>query len=482
MPAATSSNSAESDGGIDGGMNGGENALTASGTTTVSKPTSTSSLPKSDKPKPHRCDLCKRGFARLEHLKRHYRSHTKEKPFECPQCKRCFARRDLLSRHQNKLHSIKTPLTKLRKGSSQESMASSAAGAGGPNRVQKNSIANPSRGAGAMNITNPSRGTETMRPRANTISNIEGVHLQVSMDQAAAASLTARNQNHAVYPNHGHSRHPSLTELPMNRNYGFGGPRGTGGMSTALDSRGINHALPPKLETSLLHRMDYSNPLRTAPVAGCYSNSAFEFNNFRNFGFPPGDGSTINPNALHFNDSPQSMAVDSVDPFQPNFSDMSTIPMLDDNFDWSPMGANFSQMNFDGSNENAIDGSSSSVISTASHSGISEGVMLDGSNTTANSTSIWQQPLSGHPLMTSNFVDHGNQSFANLPNGNSISPHTLSHTLPHTLPYNSPHTLPHALPYTPPQILPYASPPQIPGTLYFPTPAQLGPDSSGMGN
>lgn len=37
-------------------------------------------------------DCATRGgaFARLEHLKRHERSHTKGTPFECPECKRCL--------------------------------------------------------------------------------------------------------------------------------------------------------------------------------------------------------------------------------------------------------------------------------------------------------------------------------------------------------------------------------------------------------
>ncbi|ODQ63357.1 hypothetical protein NADFUDRAFT_84492 [Nadsonia fulvescens var. elongata DSM 6958] len=63
-----------------------------------------SSVIKTDKPRPHVCLICTRSFARLEHLKRHERSHTKEKPFECPVCQRCFARRDLLLRHKQKLH------------------------------------------------------------------------------------------------------------------------------------------------------------------------------------------------------------------------------------------------------------------------------------------------------------------------------------------------------------------------------------------
>lgn len=60
---------------------------------------------RTDKPRPHVCQICTRGFARLEHLKRHERSHTNEKPFQCAACGRCFARRDLVLRHQQKLHS-----------------------------------------------------------------------------------------------------------------------------------------------------------------------------------------------------------------------------------------------------------------------------------------------------------------------------------------------------------------------------------------
>ncbi|QID83545.1 DNA-binding transcription factor adr1 [Saccharomyces pastorianus] len=51
------------------------------------------------------CEVCTRAFARQEHLKRHYRSHTNEKPYPCGLCNRCFTRRDLLIRHAQKIHS-----------------------------------------------------------------------------------------------------------------------------------------------------------------------------------------------------------------------------------------------------------------------------------------------------------------------------------------------------------------------------------------
>src|ERR1700730_3765698 len=93
--------------------------------------------PKTDKPRPHICATCTRSFARLEHLKRHERSHTKEKPFECPECSRCFARRDLLLRHQQKLHLTTTPSSRPR------NTCRESTGAAGPGstRVRKNSIA-----------------------------------------------------------------------------------------------------------------------------------------------------------------------------------------------------------------------------------------------------------------------------------------------------------------------------------------------------
>ena len=41
---------------------------------------------------PFSCNICKRSYTRVDHLARHYRSHTREKPFECETCGKGFAR------------------------------------------------------------------------------------------------------------------------------------------------------------------------------------------------------------------------------------------------------------------------------------------------------------------------------------------------------------------------------------------------------
>lgn len=70
------------------------------------------------KPRLFVCQVCTRAFARLEHLRRHERSHTKEKPFTCGVCQRKFLRRDLLLRHAQKLHAgCLDAITRLRRKS-----------------------------------------------------------------------------------------------------------------------------------------------------------------------------------------------------------------------------------------------------------------------------------------------------------------------------------------------------------------------------
>lgn len=266
---------------------------------------------------------------------------------------------------------------------------------------------------------------------------------------AAANATVARN---AHVPTH--SRHPSLAGLPMQNDYQFGG------MSASLGQRGMNHGLP-KLETHSFNNIDFGGGLRTAPVIGGF-NQDFDFE-----GLLFGPGSTINPNALHYNDSPQSMAIDSTSPYHQAFPDMSASQTLEENFDW--MNGFEHQMSFNDGNENAIDESSPSAISTASQSGISE-VMLDGSNNPAGSSaSMWHQSMMAPPLMTPNpfTMDLGGQGFHDLMHGGPMSPHNLSQKPSDA--YFS----------TPPPSMNSFSPVVLPGltTQSFHPPMNLGPET-----
>jgi hypothetical protein len=214
--------------------------------------------PKTDKPRPHICATCTGSFTRLEHLKRHERSHTKEKPFECLECSRCFARRDDLLRHQQKLHSTITAPSKPRSG-----RIRSAAGIAGSG-VRKNSVADNGGSGGA-------------RPRANTFSTLDSAALGILSD-------SGMNVGRNFHP--GHSQHNSLNGLSGGAAFDYRG-------MSAAQHTGL-HSLP-KLETSLS-----SNPsggLRTAPPYGRFG---VEFG-MHSFGFGTSSGNSINSHALHLN-------------------------------------------------------------------------------------------------------------------------------------------------------------------------------------
>ncbi|KFA77510.1 hypothetical protein S40288_04249 [Stachybotrys chartarum IBT 40288] len=366
----------------------------AASTITVNTKTPNFPPPKTDKPRPHVCATCQRSFARLEHLKRHERSHTKEKPFECPECARCFARRDLLLRHQQKLHNTTTPSARPR------NRRESASGVGpGQSRARKNSIVGAN-GAG------PAGAATSMRPRANTISHI---------DPTAIQFMTASVSTPRGMPST-HNRHHSLIGLPMhNFDHAFTS------MSTAMMQRGVQHTLP-KLETNQLGSGDFNlmNGLRTAPALAGFD-SDFDFDSLYLAG-----NSTINPNALHLSDSPQSMAIEQTPPFGASLGDMASIQSFDDGYEWLTGGFEH-QMSFQ-ANDAVVDESSPSALSTASQSGISD-VMVDGSNhpVPAGTSTMWQPSVMGPPQLPNPFaMDINGSVFPDLLNGAPLSPQPAS--------------------------------------------------------
>lgn len=260
---------------------------------------SNTTLPKVDKPRPHVCGTCQRCFARLEHLKRHERSHTKEKPFECDDCLRCFARRDLLLRHQQKLHMNITPSSKSR--NRRDSTVTNFATTVGSGRVRKNSQAT-------------GHGPVSGRPRAKTIGHIEG-----ALMTAVNPTAITRQENPRT-----HNRHLSLVGLPNRYEY-----QQLPAVPTATCQRASSNCLP-KLETENFAGIDYGNGIRTAPITGGFNYDV----NCDGYMMPP--NSTINPNALHYSDAPCPMVFDDLSPYQPDLMIRNTENRHppDESLDW----------------------------------------------------------------------------------------------------------------------------------------------------
>jgi len=259
-------------------------------------------LPKTNKPRPHVCITCMRSFARLDHLRRHKRSHTNEKPFACTDCTKCFARSDLLLRHRQKLH-----LTTSRPRSGQRDSVDQASTV----RFRKISVA--------------TNAASTMRPRAYALSHV---------DDTTIGMLASSSQSVGRRFTPGHSHRNSISGLPEGQWFGYRG------MSTShVSTVGL-----PKPETSGL-AMDLSSCLSTAPP---FDGFGAEFN----MGLPQGQGNTINHmNGMH------GFGIDQPASFHPMFYSPFIPPSITDDdgaFDWMVQGFE-NNMSFYQANENAMD-------------------------------------------------------------------------------------------------------------------------------
>ena len=218
--------------------------------------------------------------------------------------------------------------------------------------------------SGAANAATTSV-TGTMRPRANTISHIDGSHLNFLMN-----SGMGRAPGLPSFPSH-----PNLAAFGGQNNYDF---RPMPGFSQHANV----HSLP-KLETHGLN-IDVSGGLRTAPIPGM--GHGFDMDKLF------GGSSTVNPAQLHFGNG---LGAD-MSPFQ-SFPPFSSALEDDDSLDWTG-GLGDSLMN--GGADVNNDGSSPSAISTASQSGFSE-VMLDGSTHVSQSSgAMWSNAMMAPPVMS----------------------------------------------------------------------------------
>ena len=254
-----------------------------------------------------------------------------------------------------------------------------------------------------------------MRPRANTISHVDNT----TLGMLAAANSSA-------------VRHDAGTAL--NNYVNFGGLSGVGGyhprgMATAAGHHGAPHVLP-KLETKN-HGIDVGGSLRTAPPFGGFGGDM----DMESLWY--GSGSTINPAQLHYSNSPQIGAFEPQSPYQPGFAGQSGLDN-DGSFAWLNNFDN--QMSFNNFNEQAIDGSSPSAISTGSPGDISE-VMLDGSNHPMDTSGIWQNnTISQTPLVSSYSMDLSGPPFADIYPTGQLSPKSFNAPVggPHEQYFSSP--------------------------------------------
>lgn len=249
-----------------------------------------------------------------------------------------------------------------------------------------------------------------MRPRANTISHVDGSTLGML---AAANSSASKHEGIGRGLSHHRGVNGFSHGLPGVGNYPLRG------MSAAVGHHGNPHVLP-RLETK--HQsIDVGASLRTAPPFGGFGSDV-------DMDILYGPGTTVNPAQLHFSNSPQNFAFDKPQsPYQQGFPEVHSAQSMMDtegNFTWMTHFDN--QMSFNEYNEQAIDGSSPSAISIGSPDGMSE-IMLDGSNNAMTASGAWPNaPMSQAAFPPPFSMDLSGQPLTDLCPVGKLSPESLS--------------------------------------------------------
>ncbi|KIX10541.1 uncharacterized protein Z518_01624 [Rhinocladiella mackenziei CBS 650.93] len=115
--------------------------------------------------KSHSCPIpsCGRLFKRLEHLKRHVRTHTQERPYVCPYCNKAFSRSDNLAQHRRTHESQQdgqpAPVTSEEELENEENEFGSIDELSSPDEATR-----PTSGSGMMAISMPPPSTLVMQP------------------------------------------------------------------------------------------------------------------------------------------------------------------------------------------------------------------------------------------------------------------------------------------------------------------------------
>ncbi|KAL8765053.1 MAG: hypothetical protein Q9209_007743 [Squamulea sp. 1 TL-2023] len=244
----------------------------------------------------------------------------------------------------------------------------------------------------------------SMRPRANTISHVDNATLGMI---AAANSTVARHSG--VELSVGVGQHSTLGSLPGVGGYQFRG------MSTAAGHHGNPHVLP-RLDTNNVN-IGVGVSMRTAPPYASLGGNTDVGNLWY------GHEDTVNPAQLHFSHSPQALPFDPMSsPYHHNFPDISRDHMgMDDSNTFAWMSGFDNQMSFDNVNEQAIEASSPSAMSTGSHSGLSE-LVLDGTNNVLQTPSMWQAPIMTTSLASGYSMDFPGSSLTELYQSDQQSP------------------------------------------------------------